>query len=304
MVPGSGWQVAVDFEALEKRQFPSVRRMMAMSLLFHGGMILLGSVVAAIVPVAVSPPVVAVELTDPPYSTLPAEPPPLPAVSVLRVKSGPDAAAPSLARGNEDPESTPAHRWLRQLDAGLAAVSEPQDSRRQGRTAGIPVRRFASESTPRPGDYPPASDPGKNPRAEESLDAREARVRASGRPGVGSGIEAEASVMFGGPGSSSGEAVPPWIRDMIRRKVRGYLPELESVYSAALRRDPGLKGKLLIRFRIDAAGNIQQAESMETSLRDPPFAEAILEKVRRWTFEPTGGRTVDVLYPLVFSVSS
>jgi hypothetical protein len=138
----------------------------------------------------------------------------------------------------------------------------------------------------------------------KQLTELETRVRRSGHPGVGVGNEAEASVMFGGTGSSGGEPIPQWIRDMIRRKVRGYLPELEATYTMALRRNPELKGKILIRFQIDASGKIRQAEAMEASFRDEPFLSAVVEKVHRWTFEPTGGRTVEVLYPLVFLLPS
>lgn len=123
---------------------------------------------------------------------------------------------------------------------------------------------------------PTAADPGANPPPGNLIEERENRMRAPGRRGAGVGIEAEASVMFGGTGQPGGEPIPSWIRDMIRRKVRERLPELETVYNEALRRNPDLKGTLLIRFRIDAAGKIA----------------------------PTGGRTVDVLYPLVFFVPS
>ncbi len=278
---------AVGFEAFGRRQVLFVRRMMVLSLLFHGGAILLGSFVSTFFPVAVVPPVVPVELTDAPMSSLAADPPAPPSAPVLRAM----------------PESA-ARRWLEKLDAGLARVPESPVARRTGRTVGIAVRRWENEAVPRPGDFPPSAGAGKNLPSDRRVEEWENRVRTSGRPGVGAGIETEASVLFGGAGSPAGELIPPWIRDMIRRRVRGALPELESVYSAALRRNPGLKGKLLIRFRIDASGRIQQAESMETSIGDAPFMAAVLEKVRRWTFEPTEGRTVDVLYPLVFFVPS
>ena len=106
--------------------------------------------------------------------------------------------------------------------------------------------------------------------------------------------------MYGGSGASGGEPIPPWIRDMIRRIVRGHLPELEALYSAAIRRDPSLRGKLLIRFRIDPSGKVIQAANGESSFRNDKFIETVLTKVRGWTFEPTDGRTVEVLYPFVF----
>jgi len=106
--------------------------------------------------------------------------------------------------------------------------------------------------------------------------------------------------MLGGTGPSEGTPLPAWLREMIQRKVRGYLPELEAAYSNAMRRDRNLKGRLLVRFRIDPSGIVRHAELAERSGGDGAFRAAILEKVRNWTFEPTGGLTVEVLYPFVF----
>ena len=111
-------------------------------------------------------------------------------------------------------------------------------------------------------------------------------------------------MMFGGKGGTPGDAIPPWLREMIRKRVRELLPELEGVYSEAIRRNPALRGRILIRFRIDPSGKVQRAESAGGDLRDPAFVDTVLEKVRRWNFEPTGGRAVDVLYPFLFTAPS
>jgi TonB family protein len=133
----------------------------------------------------------------------------------------------------------------------------------------------------------------------------EARVRRSGRPGVGTGSETEASMMYGGQGDTTGgEGIPAWLRDMIRKRVRDSLPELEAVYNESIRRNPDLRGKLIVRFRIDPSGKVQRAESVEGDVRDPAFVNSVLEKIRRWNFEPTGGHTVDVLYPFIFIAPS
>jgi TonB family protein len=121
---------------------------------------------------------------------------------------------------------------------------------------------------------------------------------------VGFGKETEASMMFGGAGDTAGEPIPAWIREMIRKRVRDRLPELEGVYTDAIRRNPDLGGKLLVRFRIDPAGKVQHAEPADGSFPDTAFANAVLAKVRRWTFEPPTGRTVEVLYPFVFVAPS
>jgi hypothetical protein len=121
---------------------------------------------------------------------------------------------------------------------------------------------------------------------------------------VGFGKETEASMMFGGTGGTSGEPIPAWIRDMIRKRVREYLSELEGIYTDAIRRNPDLRGKLLVRFRIDSSGKIVRTESAGGDLRDPAFVNSVIDRIRTWTFEPTGGLAVEVLYPFVFVTPS
>jgi outer membrane biosynthesis protein TonB len=155
------------------------------------------------------------------------------------------------------------------------------------------------------GDFAPAGVPGSTAALGKQLADLEARVRRSGRPGVGTGSETEASMMYGGQGDTAGGGgIPAWLRDMIRKRVRDSLPELEAVYNEAIRRNPELRGKLLVRFRIDPSGKVQRAEPVEGEFRDPAFVDSILEKIRHWTFEPTGGRAVEVLYPFVFIAPS
>ena len=284
--------------AFERGQSRFIRRMMLLSLLFHVGMILLGSTVSSLFPPRVVPPVVTVELTDAPVSTLPEEEP-APSPPVLRSPAGaPLADAPVPPQKTDRPQ--PSQRWLEKLDAGLSRVPDAPVARKTGKAGGLPVRHWENEAAPRPGDFAPAVAPEKSMALAKHVDDLEGRVRRSGSPAVGTGTESEASAMFSGVGSSSDAAIPPWIRDMIRKKVRGYLPELEAAYSAALRRNPKLKGKLMVRFRIDPSGKIQRADSMESSFQDDGFIATVLEKIRHWTFDPLGGYTVEVQYPFVF----
>jgi len=110
--------------------------------------------------------------------------------------------------------------------------------------------------------------------------------------------------MFGGTGTAEGDQLPPWIRNMIRRIVRKHLSELEELYSAAFRKNPAIRGKMLVRFRIDPSGRVVRAEPGGTPLQDDTFVENVLTKIRGWTFDPTDGRTVEVLYPFVFIAPS
>lgn len=286
-------------DTMDRWQGRVLRWMMGLSVLFHAGVILLGSTVTSLFPPMASYPVVTVELTDAPMSTLPEEkpaPPPSPPVrkavaspSRQRVPSPPVAAKPSRAE-----------KWLKKLDAGLARVpDEAPVSRKMGKHGGIPVRHWENEAAPRPGDFAPAVAP-ENKSLLRQISDLEGKVRTSGVPGVGVGEEVEISAMFGGSGTLGGDPIPPWIRDMIRKIVQGHLPELEALYSAAFRRDPAIRGRLLIRFRIGPSGKVILAEPGGSSLRNDRFIESVLTKVRGWTFDPTDGRTVEVLYPFVF----
>jgi TonB family protein len=278
----------------------AVRRMMVLSVAVHAAVIILGPAASSLFPSRVDPVPVFVELTSLPMSELPEESPapPLPVPPAV-------ASADSSVSARSPAKPPPAaRRWLDKLDAGAAKLPEAPVARKEGKAGGIPVRQWANEGHARPHDFAPAVAPERAVAMGKHLEDLEARVRHSGRPSVGFGRETEASMMFGGTGDATGEPIPAWIRDLIRKRVRGYLPELEGMYTEAIRRNPDLRGKLLVRFRIDPSGRIQRAESVEESFRDAVFVNAVLERVRGWTFDPTVGRTVEVLYPFVFITPS
>lgn len=285
---------------MERWQARVLRWMTGLSLLFHAGVFFLGSTVSSLYPSTTIPPVVTFELADAPPSTLPVEEPaPPPAVAREVPSSTPirrAAARPPAPRPSRTEE------WLKKLDAGLARVPEAPVTAKAGKP-GIPVRRWETAAAPRPGDFAPAVAP-ENKALLRQISELEGKVRAGGIPGVGEGEEVEVTTMFGGTGAAGGDPIPPWIRDMIRNRVREHLPELELLYSAAFRRDPAIRGKLLVRFRIDPSGRVVLAEPGGSSLRGDAFIESVLTKVRGWTFDPTDGRMVEVLYPFVFIAPS
>lgn len=284
----------------EKRQSVFIRRMVILSIALHACAALFGAAVAPFFPDRSIPPVVVIELADLPPLVLPEEKQPARQVAMTRSADGsrpvPDTPA---SRGTAKAERS--RRWMDRLDSTLAAGEEAPIAGKIARTDGLPVRRLGSGG-PRPGDFGPLVSPEKGLGFGKRLAELETRVRGSGR--IATGKDEDSAATFSHTGASAGEPVPPWIRDMIRKKVRGYLPELEAAYSAAIRRNPGLKGKLLVRFRIDSSGRIQAADSVESSFPDDAFVAGVLAKVRRWTFDPTAGLIVEVLYPFVFVAPS
>lgn len=277
-------------------------KMAAFSVVVHLAVFLVGSVVSPLFRTEGAPPVVVVELADLPMPELPEEAPaPAPTASIHKA----ERAEPSpRTDGSRRTDATQARRWLDRLDAGIPKIPDAPVSRAAGRVGDLPARHWTREGPPKPGDFAPAVAPERGARLAEQLDRLEARVRGAGRARVGLGEEVEASMMFGQTGDAAAEPIPAWVAEMIRKRVRAYLPELEAVYNDAIRRNPDLGGRLLVRFRIGPSGRIQTAEPAEEAFGDRSFVDAVLGKVRRWTFAPTGGRAVDVIYPFVFVVPS
>ena len=272
-----------------------------LSVLFHACVILLGPPFSALFPQVAVPPVVIVELSDSPMSTLPEEAPPPPSPAIRETAASPSRQPAPLPPVTARPSR--AEQWLKKLDAGLVKVPEAPVSRKTGKAGGIPVRHWETGANPRPGDFAPAVAP-ENKALLRQISDLEGKIRADGVPGVGVGGEIEVSAMFGGTGTAGGDPIPPWIRDMIRKRVRERLPELEALYSTAFRRDPAIRGKLLVRFRIDPSGKVVRAELGGSPLQNDTFVESVLSKIRGWTFDSTDGRTVEVLYPFVFIAPS
>jgi TonB family protein len=289
------------FTGFERRENRLFGWMVAFSMLVHAFALVIGSITASLFPATPHFPIVTVELTEIPPSELLEEAPP-PSREV--VPSVPEPPATGVTPRRTTPVISSEQRWLKKLDAGLAKVPEAFVTRKEGRTGGIAVRNWDNRAEPRPGDFAPAVAAETRAELRNQVAELEERVLRSGKTGLGSGETTEVIVAIGGTGRQGGDPLPPWIREMIRAKVRAYLPELEAGYSTAIRRNPNLKGKLLVRFRIDPSGKVPRAVMVESSLEDGAFNDAVLEKIRRWTFDPPAGRTVDVLYPFVFVAPS
>jgi TonB family protein len=278
------------------------RRTMILSLALHAGVILLSPGFAFLHPSSPLPRAIVVDLTDPPPSELPKEEPVPPAAPVSPKAVDPAAVVPAAERTPANPP--PAHRWLAKLDAGLSRIPDAPVRSGAGSAGDLPVRRWTADEPSRNEDFVPAAAPEDTALLGHIRDLEE-RVRSS-RESAATVREEEdvvALMTLGGTGDSPAEPIPDWIREMIRGKVRGYLPELRSAYSAALHRNPLLAGRLVVRFRIDPSGRITRADPVETSVPDDRFTASVMDLIRQWRFDPTP-LSVEVLYPFVFVAPS
>jgi len=253
----NGFQIGIfqEIDGMSRRQERIIRKMMILSLVVHIVVFVMGSAISPLFPtIRFSPPVI-VELTTHRCRNFRR------ILRRLRLRSRRWPVPTLSARLPTDrprpvpPRSSPPPQGGGSINSTRGSQMCPRRLLPAGRGRRGGSRCVTGRMRPRQGrGFRPSRGPGEVRGTRKHLGELEARVRGSGRPGVGFGKETEASMMFGGAGDSAGEPIPGWIREMIRKRVRDRLPELEGVYADAIRRNPDLGGKLLVRFRIDPAG--------------------------------------------------
>ncbi|MFC1889491.1 TonB family protein [Thermodesulfobacteriota bacterium] len=86
----------------------------------------------------------------------------------------------------------------------------------------------------------------------------------------------------------------------ISKIVQNYLGGLRYLYKKYLRQDPALKGKIQVRFLIEASGVVSETSLVDSSLGNFALEQAILKRIRTWKFPQIPKGEVTVTYPFVF----
>lgn len=92
-------------------------------------------------------------------------------------------------------------------------------------------------------------------------------------------------------------------RDTIARYVKSRLRAIQGCYERELKRNTGLKGKIVVRFTIGETGRVSEIEIEESTLGNDAVANCIRNTIRVWMF-PIKGAECPVSYPFVFSPAS
>ena len=80
-----------------------------------------------------------------------------------------------------------------------------------------------------------------------------------------------------------------------------YKAALYRIYNRELRRDPTLKGKILLRISIETSGSVSMCKVENTDLGSPGLVAKIVERVKRFNFGPKDGvPAITILYPIDF----
>lgn len=90
-------------------------------------------------------------------------------------------------------------------------------------------------------------------------------------------------------------------REVIRRVVRSHSDQVRYCYERALTLNPGLQGKLEIRWIIGPDGVVISADVASNGLGNADVAGCVKTRVKTWRFPaPRGGGIVAVNYPFFF----
>ncbi len=73
-------------------------------------------------------------------------------------------------------------------------------------------------------------------------------------------------------------------KDVINEVVQRHRSEIRACYDAALQRNPGLRGKIVVAFNIAPNGIVQTASVKENTLGDSAMGTCIIARVKSWVF--------------------
>jgi outer membrane biosynthesis protein TonB len=80
-----------------------------------------------------------------------------------------------------------------------------------------------------------------------------------------------------------------------------YKAALYRIYNKELRKDPTLRGKVLLRISIETSGAVSMCKVESTDLASPELVAKIVERIKRFNFGPKEGvQKMTILYPIDF----
>jgi TonB family protein len=86
----------------------------------------------------------------------------------------------------------------------------------------------------------------------------------------------------------------------LARDVRARLAALRACYERALKSNPQLAGKILVRFTVTPAGTVTGAAVDEDTIGDAGLRACLLAVIARWRFPPPAGGPAEVSFPFIF----
>ena len=88
--------------------------------------------------------------------------------------------------------------------------------------------------------------------------------------------------------------------EQIMRVVRRNQAAVRYCYENELQRQPSLRGRIEIQWRIARNGTVSSARVGSSTMRNAGVEGCIVRQVRRWRFDQPDGGEVDVNFPFIF----
>jgi len=174
------------------------------------------------------------------------------------------------------------------------------------------------------GDYRPTRNP-RTRRVQGGRSDREVDAVAAGFGGSGAGADLKGSVVQGSkvaigtiapsggaPGKPAGSSAPrsgsgPGIyrsNASLLAVIQRYAAGIQYCYGVELKKDPALKGKLVVAMTVAASGAVTEATIVQNTVGSQRLAECALSQIREWRFPaiPEGVTTFQT--PFVFTPPS
>ncbi len=131
-------------------------------------------------------------------------------------------------------------------------------------------------------------------------------TKGSGRgsSGYGKGGGSVGKKRSGGSIKSGGNPIILGALDksLIDAVIKRNMNQIRYCYQRELTKNPGLKGKIVVKFVIAADGSVSKASIKSSSMGSKSVESCITGRFRRFKFpEPKGGGIVIVSYPFIFS---
>ncbi|MCY1033201.1 AgmX/PglI C-terminal domain-containing protein [Corallococcus sp. BB11-1] len=89
-------------------------------------------------------------------------------------------------------------------------------------------------------------------------------------------------------------------KDMARF-IQGRKAQIQRCYEKELKRDPTLKGRVMVRFNLKPNGRMENIEVEQSTLRSEGVSSCIITTIRGWTSHFRPSDDVPVSYPFIFS---
>ncbi|MBK8167705.1 MAG: AgmX/PglI C-terminal domain-containing protein [bacterium] len=114
---------------------------------------------------------------------------------------------------------------------------------------------------------------------------------------TGGGATADADVAGAGPGTGSAARSNAALLAVVRRYAAG----IQFCYENELKRNPGLRGKLVFSLTVDATGRVADVAVVEDALGAGAVADCALAQIRDWKFPPVDAGVTTFRAPFVFT---